>query len=363
MIEYVNQFLEQAGLGWAAGMSFLGNSLGEYLIAGLIFIIALVVLRLFKIQIIGMLRRLSKKTKSDIDDMLIEIIDTIGWPLYIMVAIRISSAFLVLPETGILIINTATLLTAVYYIIKASQKAIDFSVTKLEARREPGAEINRTIVDLIKKALKGVAWLFALLFVLSGFGVDITGAVVGLGVGGIVIGFALQNILGDLFASFSIYFDRPFEKGDFIIIGADDMGVVENIGLMTTRIKHLKGHELVVSNSELIKTRVNNYKKMKKRRIVFSFGLTYDTPGKKLRKVPGIVREIVKKAEHAELDRVHFKEFGDFSLDFEVVYYVDSQDYNVYMDTQQEINFMLKERIEKEKMVFAFPTQTIFLEK
>jgi len=141
------------------------------------------------------------------------------------------------------------------------------------------------------------------------------------------------------------------------------LGTVEHIGIKTTRLKTLQGQELIVSNRELTETRVNNYKKMEKRRIAFGFGVEYDTPLKKLKKIPIIVKEIIDKIKLAELNRAHFKEFGDFSLNFEVVYYVKIGDYNIYMDTQQEINFALKERFEKEGIVFAFPTQTLYLNK
>ncbi len=361
MAEWLRDILDGLGINGFLSTQIYGNALSDYLLAALVFLIAFTVLKFFKWEVLNILKRLAKRTKSDFDDMLIAVIDTLGWPLYILVAVNTAAWFIVLPDMLDMSLYFGMVLVAVYYIIKAAQKAVDFSVSKIDQRRE--GQVNRTIVDLAKKLLKGLAWLMALLFILTSMGVDISGAILGLGVGGIVIGFALQSILSDLFASFSLYFDRPFEKGDFIIIGPDDMGVVENIGLMSTRIKHLKGHELVVSNSELVSTRINNYKKMKKRRIVFSFGVTYQTPTKKLERIPGIVKELVDKTEHANLDRVHFSKFGDSALNFEVVYYVDSQDYGVYMDTQQAINLALKRAMEKEKVEFAYPTQTIFLEK
>ena len=167
------------------------------------------------------------------------------------------------------------------------------------------------------------------------------------------------------FSAFSIYFDRPFEIGDFIIVG-EYAGTVKKIGMKSTRVQLLQGEELVLSNSELTKTNIRNFKKMKKRRINFSFGVTYDTPLKKLKKIPDIIKDIInpEKIDFVDrLDRVHFKEFGDFSLKFDIVYYVKSDDYAKYMDTQQEINYAIKEVFEKEGIEMAFPTQTIFLNK
>ena len=217
-------------------------------------------------------------------------------------------------------------------------------------------------MEVLKKVVKGVLWAIAIIIVLSNFGYNVSTLAAGLGIGGIAIAFAFQAILGDIFASFSIYFDKPFKIGDFILIG-NDMGTVKHIGIKTTRIQTLQGQELIVSNKELTETRVHNYKKMERRRISFTFGVEYDTKLKKLEKILEIVKEIFKKIKIADLDRVHFKQFGDFSLNFEVVYYVNKPDYLEYMDTQQEINFALKERFEKESIEFAFPTQTIYVNK
>jgi len=197
---------------------------------------------------------------------------------------------------------------------------------------------------------------------LSNFGYNISTLIAGLGIGGVAIALALQNILTDIFASFSIYFDKPFQTGDFIIVG-NDLGVVKKIGIKTTRLQTLQGEELVISNKELTETRIHNYKKMQKRRIVFNFGLTYDTSSAKLKKVLQILKGIIDKIEIAELDRVHFNKFGDFSLNFEVVYYLASSDYNEYMDTQQAINLAIKEKFEKDGIKFAYPTQTVFVNK
>ena len=198
--------------------------------------------------------------------------------------------------------------------------------------------------------------------VLSNLGYNVTTLVAGLGIGGLAIAFALQKVLEDIFSSVSIYFDKPFEIGDFIIVG-EQMGVVKKIGIKSTRIQALQGEEIVISNRELTSVRIQNFKRMEKRRVAFSFGVLYSTSNAKLKKAIEMVKKIVEKAEHADLDRVHFKAFGSSSLDFEVVYYLKSRDYNVYMDTQQEINFAIKEAFEKEKIEFAYPTQTIHLAK
>ena len=240
---------------------------------------------------------------------------------------------------------------------------IEYGTLKvIQKREQEEKDFDSSVIQLLSKILKGVLWAVAIIIILQNLGYNISALVAGLGIGGLAIAFALQNILGDIFASFSIYFDKPFQKGDFIIVG-DEKGVVKYIGIKSTRLQTLQGEELIISNKELTEARVHNYKKMEKRRIGFDFGVTYNTPTEKLKKIPLIVEEIISQIELAQIDRVHFKEFGDFSLNFAVVYYVNTGGYAEYMDTQQRINLDLKERFEKEGIEFAYPTQTIFVNK
>ncbi len=193
-------------------------------------------------------------------------------------------------------------------------------------------------------------------------GIKISGLIAGVGIGGIAIAFASQAILGDVFNYFTIFFDKPFEIGDFIVID-EHKGNVEYIGLKSTRIKSINGEQLVFSNTDLTNSRVRNYKRMTERRVVFAFGVTYQTPVKTLKKILDLVQKIIDDLEDTRFDRAHFQKFGDSSLDFEVVYYVQSNDYAIYMDKQQEINFKLMEGIKKLKTDFAYPTRTVFIEK
>jgi small-conductance mechanosensitive channel len=343
-----------------------GNPIGGYLNAILFFIGTIIVLKFFKFVIVRKLKSLSKKTKSEIDDLLIEIIDKIGWPFYTLLALYITIAlkFIKIPRFIDTTFYYLTLVVVTYYVVRAVQSLIDYGTRKLILKRqkEEKGEVDTSVIDLLSRILKGVLWGVAFIFILANLGYNISALIAGLGIGGIAIAFALQRILEDIFSSFSIYFDKPFKVGDFIIVGSD-LGVVKKIGIKTTRLQSLWGQEIVISNRELTSTRINNYKKMERRRIHFTFGVVYQTPTKKLKKILQIVKDIFDEIELADLDRVHFKEFGPFSLNFEVAYYVDTGDYNKYMDTQQKINFALKEKFEKEGIEFAYPTQTIFLNK
>jgi small-conductance mechanosensitive channel len=228
-----------------------------------------------------------------------------------------------------------------------------------EQRVKHEKNVSNHILFILRKVLQVVVYVFALVIILGVLGQDLSGIVVGLGVGGIAIALAVQNILSDALTAFSIYFDRPFELGDFVVVG-DYAGTVTKIGIISTRIQLLQGEELVISNKNLIATSVRNFKKLKRRRIVFNVKVTYDTSVEKLKKIPKLIAKILEETKMANLDRVHFRQLGDFSLDFEVVYYITTGDYNKYMDIQQQINYGILDEFEKEKIEMAYPTQKIF---
>ncbi len=211
----------------------------------------------------------------------------------------------------------------------------------------------------ISFVLNLVLLVFLVLFTLDNFGVNITALVTGLGVGGIAIALAVQNILSDLFASITIILDKPFVVGDFIVVG-EISGTIENIGIKTTRVRSLSGEQVVFSNADLLQSRIRNFKRLYERRIAFTFGLTYETPLDVVKQIPEVVKEIVSALPTVRFDRAHFQKFGESSLDFEVVYFVLDPSYNVYMDRQQALNLELARRVAELKAEFAFPTRTLY---
>jgi small-conductance mechanosensitive channel len=226
---------------------------------------------------------------------------------------------------------------------------------RFDADSDPSRRTGATVVKLMGLL---VVWVLVVLSILANVGVDVTALVAGLGVGGIAIALALQNVLGDLFASVSILLDKPFVVGDFIVVG-DVSGTVEAIGLKTTRVRSIGGEQVVIANNDLLQSRVRNFKRMHERRIVFKLGVTYDTPPAKIERIPVMLREILSGLEGVRFDRAHFSGFGDSSLDFEVVYFVDVPEYDAYMDRQQAINLAILRQFTQEKIEFAFPTRTI----
>jgi small-conductance mechanosensitive channel len=340
--------------------SLVGNTLGEYLVALVVFLGIVAALHIFKSVIIHYLRSLAQKTKTDLDDMVIEAIDHIEWPFYFFLGLTAGVHFLNTFEWIHKGSYYVAIIVITFYAIKMLQHIISYSAKKIQDTQED--KTNASIISLMSTIVKIFLWVTAFLLILSNLGYDVTSLMAGLGIGGIAVALALQNILGDLFASLSIYFDKPFKVGDFIIIG-EHVGTVKKVGIKTTRIQSLWGEEIVVSNAEMTSTRVRNFGKLKRRRIQFTFGVTYDTPTIKLKKIPEYVKNIFDKIDIVDLDRVHWKEYGDFSLNYEVIYYVNDSEYTKYMDVQQEVNMALKEKFEAERIEFAYPTQTILLNK
>jgi small-conductance mechanosensitive channel len=312
---------------------------------------------IFKRLIVHRLRGYAEKTQNTIDDVFLKILDEIHVFVYFVVAIFFATKQLVLPEIVQTIIWAAFVVVLVYEGIHITQKFLVLLIRTFWLEKSSEAEQMSSVLGvLIKVAL----WAVGLLLLLSNLGINVNSLIASMGVGGIAVALALQNILSDMFSSFSIYFDKPFIVGDFIVVG-DHMGTVEHIGLKTTRIRALQGEEIVISNQELTSTRVRNFKKMQRRRVVFGLGVEYATPPEKLRAIPGIVQGIIDALEHAEFDRAHFFAFADSSLNFEIVYYMRTSDYTEYMNTQQSINLGIVERFEKEGIAMAFPTRTVHI--
>lgn len=330
-------------------LTFWGNNGYTYLKATLIFIGLLILLKIFREIILAKLKKLAQKTQTDFDNVLIDIFRTIKPPFYLLASLYISIKTLVIPSLVIKIINILFIIAIIYEIIHALEKIIDYS---FKARGKEDNSIARTIKLIIKICI----WTFGIVLALSNLGVNITSLIAGLGIGGIAIALALQNILKDLFSSFSILLDKPFEVGDFIIVGKD-MGTVEKIGIKTTRLRSLDGQQLIIANSELTDARVQNFKRLEKRRALFTLGVIYETQQEKLEKIPKLIQEIVESNESNEFDRCHFKSLGDFSLNFEVSYYVNTQDYKEYLDMVEKINLEIIKQFRKENIEFAYPTQ------
>ncbi|MDZ7779041.1 MAG: mechanosensitive ion channel family protein [Gemmatimonadota bacterium] len=340
---------------------YLGNSLGGWLAALATVLLVYVGLRFIAGFVVGRLFRLAPGTSTYWDDVITHALKRTKAFALLAVAVFSGGLVVTLPaRLESLIEHIAILAVLVQVGIWISAGIKHWIAVTREARAAEDATAVMTM-NVIGIAARIVLWSMVLLLALDNWGVDVTALVAGLGVGGIAVALAAQNILGDLFASLSIVLDRPFVLGDFLIV--DEMlGSVEEIGLKTTRIRSLSGEQLVFSNTDLLSSRIRNYGRMFERRVVFEIGVTYQTPREQLKAIPKMIRGAIEEhGDEVRFDRAHFKKYGDFALVFETVYYVMGPDYAKYMDIQQAVNFRVHELFEASGIEFAYPTQTLFV--
>jgi small-conductance mechanosensitive channel len=336
----------------------LGNTLSNYLYALVALVISIGVSLLLKYIIIDKLVSFAQRTKNKFDDAIVSFFSSIKFSFFLFVSLYIALQFLNINAFARRIIDAIFIVYIIYQVIQIIHIFINYFLDK-RSNGENGHNIEH-VKDIIQLILRVTFWVIGVLFVLSNIGVNITSLVAGLGIGGIAVALAAQNVLGDLFSYFAICFDRPFIKGDFIIVGTG-MGEVEKIGIKTTRLRALQGEELVMSNSELTSSRIQNFKRMEERRIVFSIGVTYETPLAKLQKIPSLIQDIIASIDLVRFDRAHLSVLGDSAYLYEIVYYVKSPDYNQYMDINQKILFNLIDVFAQEQIEFAYPTSTVHL--
>lgn len=342
--------------------TFLSNTIQQWLIAVGAMAVFLAVLLALKAIVFKKLIVLAQRTKTRVDDLIARLLHDVKFITILAISVYAGSLFLILPEKIVSILKVTVILLLLLQLALWSNSAIKYWIDNLKKRKMEEDAAQATALGAIGFVSKLVLWTVVLLLALDNLGIDVTGLIAGLGITGIAVALALQNILGDLFASLSIVLDKPFVIGDFIIVD-NFLGTVEYVGLKTTRLRSLYGEQLIFSNSDLLKSRIRNYKRMYERRVVFAFGVTYETPLEKVEKIPQMVKDIISNLENVRFDRAHFKEFGDFSLNYEVVYYVLLPDYAVYMDLQQNINLNLMKQFQEEGIDFAYPTQTLFIKK
>lgn len=338
--------------------TYFGNSIQQWLISLTILLAGILVIHIFKRVALRYFRKWSLKTETTIDDFFLSTIEKSVVPLFYLVAFWLGMNILSIDPKVASVLHVAALLYITFFVLRVITSVVRqfvFSFIKTKENSETKEKQARGLLLIVNF----IIWVLGIVFIIDNLGYNVTTLITGLGIGGIAIALAAQTILGDLFSYFVIFFDRPFEIGDFIIV-EDNMGSIEYIGIKTTRIRTLGGEQLICSNTYLTNARVHNYKRMEQRRIVFKLGVTYQTPSEQVKAIPSIVKEIIESVKDVRLDRGHFSGFGNFSLDFEFVYYTLSADYNIYMDKQQEIYFAILSKFEAEKIEFAYPTQTIF---
>jgi small-conductance mechanosensitive channel len=340
--------------------TFWGNSIGRWTIAAAVSLALAFALRLSVSAVATRLKRAAAVTETDIDDLIVQLVYRTKLAFIVVVALWAGSYSLVLSPR---VAEGLRAVVVLGFFLQAgfwASAVVDYVVGRYRRRVQDEDPGIATAMGMVAFVARLVVWSVFALIVLDTLGVDVTALIAGVGIGGIAVALAAQNILGDLFASVSIILDKPFVVGDFIVLD-DYMGTVESVGLKTTQIRALSGEQLVIANSDLLSSRIRNFKRMQERRVTFEAGVVYGTPADSLRKIPEIIRETVESRENTRFDRSHLKTFGASALTYETVYYMKVPDYNTFMDTQEAINLELYQRFETLGIEFAYPTQTLIL--
>lgn len=340
---------------------FLHNPLQVWLTAGITTAVVAVLGLLLRKLLASRLGVLAARTTNQFDDMAVELIhDTRAWVIAAL-AIFAGLSQLAMPDREAKYLESIAKLVLLWQAAVWGGSAITFWLKHyLTHRTATQDRASIAMINAIGVGAKVLLWMLILLTALkSVFGVEITAWITGLGVSGIAIALAVQNILGDILAALAIVFDKPFDVGD--TIGIDTItGTVEHIGLKTTRLRSLSGEQVIIGNADLLKSRLRNYRRMYQRRVVFNLDVTYDTAPDVLEKLPAIVREIVSAQTPVKFDRCHVASFGESAIRLEVVYYVLDPDYTKYMDVQQAINLEVLRRFAAQQVNFAFPSRTVY---
>ncbi|WP_149242804.1 mechanosensitive ion channel family protein [Dyadobacter sp. 32] len=340
---------------------FLGNTLISWLIALVMIVGLFVLIRLFKSIVISRAKTWSLNTTTTWDNYLVELIEKSVVPMFYIGSVYMAISTLELSQKVDRIARIVFLVALTFFALRILSSAFRKFVFSFIQSQENSEAKEKQASGLIL-IVNIVIWIFGIIFMIDNLGYNVTSLIAGLGIGGIAIALAAQTILGDLFSYFVIFFDRPFEIGDFIVID-DKSGVVEHIGIKTTRIRTLGGEQLICSNTDLTNSRLHNYKRLQKRRILFNLGVTYQTSHQQISEIPGILKGIIESKPYVTFDRAHFSGYGDFSLNFEIVYYILDSDYTFYMDKQQAIYLDILKAFEERGIEFAYPTQTLMMQQ
>lgn len=348
-----------AFLSWVQETTFAGVPLWSLLIAALAGVATYLGILLALSLLTGRARAWASQSHSGVARAMVDVLEGTSRFLMLVAALLVGASFLDLPG------RWENRLSQLWFVAVALQmglwgmRVIGIGVRHYLAQHaSSGMTQVSASATLMSWGLRTLLWSVVLLAILSNLGVNITAFIASLGVGGIAVALAVQNILGDLFASLSIAVDKPFQVGDFVVVG-NVAGTVQMIGLKTTRIRSLQGEEVVMSNTDLLKQTISNYRPMQRRRIVFGFGVPYDTPIEQVEAIPGVVQRLVEAQPQLQFDRAHFKAFGQSALEFEVVYIVKDPGFNLYMDLQQTLNLGLMRELAAMGVKFALPARTV----
>jgi small-conductance mechanosensitive channel len=339
---------------------FYHNSVQSWLIAGAVFAVIGTVLFVARTMLARRLAKVAERTATSADDAIVDLLRRTRYFFILTAAVAGGMLFLDLPPRAHSVGRVLGTIALILQIAIWGNGLISFWFRNYAEHKAESDISSRTTIAAFSFVARAVLFVMLALVALNRLGFDVTALITGLGVGGIAIALAVQNVLGDLFAALAIVLDKPFVVGDTITVDTFT-GTVEHVGLKTTRLRSVNGEQLIFSNADLLKSRIRNFKRMEERRVLFVIGVTYDTPADTLARIPAMIREVIEAQQHVRFDRSHLTLYGDSALSFETVYFMTTAEYAVYADTHQAVLLSIFRRFATEKIEFAYPTRTVVL--
>jgi len=337
---------------------FYHNSLQAWVVAGIVFVVIGTTLLIARTLLARRLEKVAARTSTTADDAVVDLLRRTRYFFILTAAVAGATFFLDLPKRALAVGHVLGTIALILQFAIWGNGLINFWFQNYAERKADSDVASRTTIAAFSFVARAIMWTILLLVALNRLGVDITALVTGLGVGGIAVALAVQNVLGDVFAALAIVLDKPFVVGDSISVDTLS-GTVEHVGLKTTRIRSVNGEQLIFSNTDLLKSRIRNFKRMQERRVVLTIGVSYDTPPETVARIPAMLREAVEAQQQVRFDRSHFMSYGESALMFETVYFVLTADYLTFANLNQAVNLAVLRRFSAEKIDFAFPTRTI----
>lgn len=359
----VDSFFENLGPRLREGWDWIQANGSDFAIAVGAWIAVFLTLRIVRAMIAGVIKR-KKRGHYDPANVISRLVSkTSSIFLLVVAAALVSPFFPIVPEGWGTYARTLAIIIGIVQLASWSRELLTSTIVGYADASAAQSGVLANAVSLIKTLVAIGVWTIALLMILSNLDIEITALIAGLGVGGIAVGLAAQSLFKDLFSSFAIVFDQPFLKGDFITFDRGEyLGDVEKIGMKTTRIRSLSGEQIIIANSQLLDKEIRNYRRLDERRSLFTVGVLYQTPHEKLRRIPELIKTAVEKTDKARFERSHLKEYGDSSINFETVFWVEDRPYSVYMEVNHEVLLNIHKAFEDEGIDFAYPTRTLHVE-
>ncbi len=335
-----------------AGQDYLGNELRAWAFALAVFALLFTVLPLARAAIQGRLRKRPHQSRAALE-IVLAVIDRTTRLFLIAIALWLSTRSLSIPKRLDRILDVAMLVIVWFQVARWGTTVVG----RLVHPRRSAADVAEgdASLNILRFIAVAAVWSIALLMLLANLGVEIMPLVAGLGIGGIALALAVQNVLGDLLASLSIALDKPFRVGDFLVVG-DEKGTVEQIGIKSTRLRSTTGEQIVMSNGELLKSRLRNYGLLPERRAEILLRIAYETPREQVAAIPAVIEAVIRAQANVRFERAHFARLGDYALIYEAVYHVQDRDLTVFMDAQQAILLRLLDELARRDIGIVYPT-------